>query len=264
MGAGRDWAEALSAWAIPDDILAAAPESPWSFDPDSFVAMTRGALARRTPTPTRQRALEELPDSGTVIDVGAGTGAASLPLAPRAGRVVAVDRSAAMLAGFAALADEVGIAHREIIGDWPDVAPQAGEGEVVVCAHVLYNVPDLAAFASALTCFARRRVVCEISASHPQSALNPLWERFHALRRPQRPTASDAVEVLREAGLDVRIDRWTAPERWIDLDRSQAVAQARRRLCLPVDREPEVDAALGAPPRLAPAEMATLWWNVPR
>ena len=31
--AARRWADQLAAWAIPDEILATAPESPWSLPP---------------------------------------------------------------------------------------------------------------------------------------------------------------------------------------------------------------------------------------
>ncbi len=45
------------------------------------------------------------------------------------------------------------------------------------------------------------------------------------------------------------------------VDRAEVVASTRRRLCLPPERDPEVDAALG--PDLFPAEdRAVIWWDV--
>ena len=58
------------------------------------------------------------------------------------------------------------------------------------------NTPSLDAFARALTEHARRRVVMELTATHPLSTMNELWVRFHGLARPDRPTADDAQEVL--------------------------------------------------------------------
>lgn len=259
-GAAGRWADELSGWALPADVLAAAPESPWTLDPDAFATMARAALSQPAETPTRLRALAALSVGGTVLDVGAGAGAASLPLAPPAGRIVAVDRDADMLSRFAQLAADRGVEHAEVVGSWPEAACAAGRADVVICAHVLYNVADLPPFAAALTAAARRRVVCEISQRHPQSALAPLWQQFHRLSRPSGPTAEDAVAVLRAAGIAVGVERFTR-DRGAGLDRAQAVASVRRRLALPADRDAEIDAALPDPPVLAPRELVTLWWD---
>src|SRR5438105_9452665 len=99
MGAAADrWREALASWAIPEDILARAPESPWTFPVELFASRARAAPA--TLTPSNRRALEALPEGGTVIDVGCGAGAASLALVPKAGRLIGVDPSASMLEAF--------------------------------------------------------------------------------------------------------------------------------------------------------------------
>lgn len=249
------WAQQLAAWAIPDEILAAAPESPWYFPPELF------ALPHPQPDETdsvsRRVAREAVPPAGTVLDVGAGGGAGGLPLSPPARLVTAVDESADMLESFAGAAQELGVVHAEVHGRWPDVASETPVADVVVSHHVLYNVPDLRAFAAALTEHARRRVVVEISERHPMTAQAPLWMHFHGLERPHGPTAGDAVEVLREMGLDVAVERWARPPREPHVDRAQRVAFVRRRLCLPSERDAEIDSML---PELGVREVATIWW----
>ena len=80
-----------------------------------------------------------------------------------AARIVAADESAAMLDELAKLAR--GLVTVELIeGRWPDVAERVAPVDVVVCAHVLYNVKALAEFATALHVRARRRVVVEFTA----------------------------------------------------------------------------------------------------
>src|SRR5438067_1792139 len=81
-----------------------------------------------------------------------------------------------------------------ILGRWPEVAPQAGRASVVVCGHVLYNVADLMPFLSALNDAAERRVVVEITRSHPRNRAleRELWRHFWNLERPQGPTLEDA------------------------------------------------------------------------
>jgi SAM-dependent methyltransferase len=238
------WRAQLEAWAIPEEILAAAPESPWGFPVGLFRARAERAGAGSRPTPSNREAARWLPPGGGVLDVGAGGGAASLPLAGVAGRVVAVDESSAMVEAFLAAAAGAGLRAEGVQGRWPEVAVRVGPADVVVCHHVLYNVADLAPFAAALTDHARRRVVVELTDRHPLVGLAPLWRRFHGLERPSGPTAGDAAAALRALGLDLRRQDWESDDR-LGFDRfEELVAFTRRRLCLPADRDAEVAEAL--------------------
>ncbi|MGH9300094.1 MAG: class I SAM-dependent methyltransferase, partial [Acidimicrobiales bacterium] len=87
------WRRDLASWAIPARIMEAAPEEPWGLPPRLFARAAAASLEARQPTPSRASALEALPEGGSVLDVGAGGGAASLPLAPPASLLVAVDES---------------------------------------------------------------------------------------------------------------------------------------------------------------------------
>src|SRR5919108_1642831 len=91
------WRAQLEAWAIPEEILAAAPESPWGF-PVALFRARAGRAGAASPTPSNREATRWLPPGGSVLDVGAGGGAASLPLAGVAGRVVGGDEAPAMSA----------------------------------------------------------------------------------------------------------------------------------------------------------------------
>ena len=240
--AATRWRSALAEWEIPPAILAAAPESPWQFPIGLFEKRADRAVHRRTPS--NEAALQWLPEGGAVIDVGCGAGAASLPLADRAGRLIGVDMSTDFLSEFRARAERLVEHVVTVEGPWPDVAAGVEVADVVVCANVAYNVPDLAGFALALTEHARRRVVLELTLHHPMSALNDLWLRFHGVRRPDRPTADDCEEVLRAAGLEPRRTDWVPSDPPAGLERGEMVAWTRRRLCLTLDRDPEVEAAI--------------------
>jgi SAM-dependent methyltransferase len=260
--AGR-WAEALASWAIPQEILDAAPDkTPWRFSPAVFAwTAERAAVEGSVVTPSRARALEAIPDGGTVLDVGAGGGRASIPLSPPAGLVVAVDSSAELLAAFRDAAEREGVPHRTVEGAWPDVADQVGVADVVVCHNVFYNVSDLAPFARALTDHARRRVVVELTVDHPASNLNDAWRALHGIERPTKPTAEDAVAVLQEMGLDVtweESERRLAPE---TRDRSEVIAGARQRLCVGPERDAEIDALLGDVSQQPLRRIRTVWWD---
>ncbi|MDE3078268.1 MAG: class I SAM-dependent methyltransferase, partial [Chloroflexota bacterium] len=166
--AANRWTAYLQEWAIPKNILDAAPESPWGFPVEQFARRADAALGRPR-TASDERALEALPRDGSVLDVGCGAGAASLPLAPEAGRLIGVDLSAELLDAFRQRVLAAGKEVRTVQGAWPDVAEQTPKADVVICHHVFYNVPGLAAFARELTSHARRRVVVELTASHPMS-----------------------------------------------------------------------------------------------
>jgi hypothetical protein len=261
VGAAEKWRRALADWAIPEEILANAPEPPWSFSPEMFARRAEQLLARPTDSPSRRRAIEAIPDRGSVLDVGVGGGAGCLPLVPPAALLIGVDQGRGMLDAFAAAADRLGVAHREVCGNWPDAAAEVGPVDVVVSHHVLYNVGDLAPFVGALTTHARNRVVVEISGDHPTSNLNPLWSAIHGIVRPTSPAAEDAVAVLAEMGVDVQYEEFERPWQGMGGSRADMVASMRRRLCVGPERDAEIDALLAADEEMPPRRNMTIWWD---
>ena len=263
--AGRHWAEHLRAWAIPDEIVAQAEVPPWAHDPKTFAVDDTLDPA----SPIFEMARELLPaNGGSVMDIGCGGGRSSMPLAPRATHITGVDESTAMLERFAAAADEAGVAHRQIQGRWPDVYVNAelrGEplptADVVVCHHVLFNVPDIEPFVVALTAAARLGVVVVMPKLHPLSAWNEGWQHFWNLKRPDGPTSDDAVAVLRALGItpEVVVVPRPAMSRHAE-DPKEMVESARRRLCLPKDRDAEIEAWLRDHPPSFMREVVVLRW----
>jgi hypothetical protein len=176
-----------------------------------------------------------------------------------------------MLEEFRRAAATAGVEAIPVLGRWLDVADEVEPADVVVCAHVLYNVRDLEPFVRALDAHARRRVVIEITSTHPLAWMSDLWLRFHCLERPTEPTADDAEDALRDSGFDVRREDVERPPRASGFQRrEEAVGLIRRRLCLTPDRDDEVAEALGT--RLAQHEglwsagpdrqrLVTMWWD---
>jgi SAM-dependent methyltransferase len=252
------WAKMLADWAIPQQIVAAAPEPPYFFDPQVFIAAADQAVSRTDDTPSDSAARDVLTAEGTVLDVGCGAGAASLRLHPAG--VTGVDPSTPLLTAFTARATASGIEASTVQGVWPDVAVRTGIADVVVCHHVFYNVTDLAAFAAALTDHARRRIVVELTTAHPMSWLAPYWKGLYSLDQPAQPTVDDAVAVLAELGYDVRQERWRRDYQMIGETSDRALTRIARRLCLPVDRHDELRDLLASTPPPTDREVATLWW----
>ncbi|HVD04175.1 MAG TPA: methyltransferase domain-containing protein [Candidatus Dormibacteraeota bacterium] len=259
MRAAERWSSALADWAIPEEILAQAPESPWDLPPWVFAAAAQRSLSASL-TPTHLRVGAQLPLGGALLDVGAGGGAASLPVAATARSLVAVDQSPAMLQQLVQLAGRR-VKVTTIEGHWPEVASQVAAADVVVCANVAYNISALDTFVLTLTQKARRRVVMELTENHPQASLNWLWKYFWQLERPTSPTAEDALQVIREqVGQEVHIERWAGPGPLAAGLEPEAIAWIRKRLCLGPSREEELRDLLRTHRGDAPSQMATLWW----
>jgi SAM-dependent methyltransferase len=262
--AASRWARELERWAIPEEILAHAPETPWTCVPADFAVDGDGPLCTAS-TPFE---LEVLPDGGDVLDVGCGGGRAALALVPPAARIVGVDQSGGMLRQLqeAAAVRAPSVTVETIHGRWPDIASSAPLVDLVVCHHVVYNAPDIGPFVDALTAHARRAVVVELTAVHPQSAWNEAWRHFWALDRPDGPTADDLVELLGERGLPPEVWRHHRPPEgpWPFADEARAVRSTLRRLCLTPERADEVADFLHDHPLAWPDEVVTLRWPPPR
>ena len=256
--AAERWRDALASWAIPERILAQAPEDPWAL-PVALFDHPSGEL-----TPSHRRALEALESGSDVLDVGAGRCAMSLPLRPPAARIIAVDSSAAML--------QDSPADITILGRWPDVAAQAGRARVVICGHVLYNVADLPPFIRALNAAAERRVVVEITRSHPRDRAleRQLWRHFWNLERPREPTWEDARAVARDCGIEPHVEQWESTQRGGFMSLDDLVSWMRRTVCLDSSRDAEVRSIVIKEAvkqdgrwRLSgePRSLVTLWWD---
>jgi SAM-dependent methyltransferase len=236
--AAEQWAAELRAWAIDQRILDAAEDDPYDLPPALFAPESP---SEHEPSHLHEAVRAALPPDGSVLDVGAGGGAASLPAMRARTTLHAVDQQAGMLRALEASAAEAGILATTYEGRWPDLAADVPVADVAVCGHVFYNVADLVPFVRALTDRSRGLVAVELTDAHPWVRLAPMWQEVHDQTRPEGPTVELALEVLAEAGLSPRVhERVRAPARrtgelletWVDL--------TRRQLCLPRARIEEV------------------------
>ena len=252
------WAEQLAMWSLPDHVVTRAPESPWKFDVGRFAV--DDTLDRHS---TSARWAREIlpPTGGTVLDIGCGGGRAAMSLVPPANEVIGVDASGAMLDAFVDAASSAGVARRTVHGTWPDVAPTTPPADVVVCHHVVYNVPEIVPFVLALTMRARLGVVVELPVEHPMSAWSEGLHHFWGIERPEGPRLADFVAVLRELGLDPEfVTGPRSPLSHAGADPERFMATARRRLCLSSDRDDELTAWLADHPPRFVDEVATVRW----
>jgi len=267
VSAAERWRALLEAWALPPDLLAAVPDSPYEWP----AGLWRRKAEPETDSPTLRVVAALLPPGGSLLDVGAGTGRASLALAARGHPLTAVEPNPKMAAALRDEAGAAGVKVRLIEESWPAVAPRAGRHDVALAAHVVYDVADLAPFLQALHRAARAGVVLEAGERHPWSGLRKYYQALHGLDRPDGPDAALLVEVVEEVlGLSPQVERWNGPGRLRFADLQELVDLCRRRLLVPVERSAEL-AALLAPEIVEEGGwlslrddpgVVTVWWPV--
>ena len=256
MTAAEKWRRDLAAWAIPDEILNQAPESPWIHPPELFDLPDVIA-----PSPSHDRAREALGTEASILDIGCGGGIATFALVPDVQQAVGVDHQAAMLAMYEQNGERFGVPVTTIAGDWPEVAAETPLCDVVAVHHVVYNVGDVVPFLAAANDHARKRVVLELPTAHPLATMSDAWRHFWSLERPKDPTPNDLLEVLEEMGLSPRLEVWDGTMR-TEQNLDQAAHFMRIRLCLPKEREAEVREFLASADLPPTRELATVWWDV--
>lgn len=252
----QQWQTALAAWALPDEIVKSAAQSPWIHPPVLFEVPDTIA-----PSPSHDRAREVLVEGATVLDVGCGGGIAAFALVPPATHVIGVDHQPEMLEMFRANATARGVGVETFDGLWPEVGPRTPVADVATAHHVVYNVADIEPFLLALNAHARSRVVLEMPDHHPLASMSEAWRHFWKLERPEGPTPVDLLDVLRDLGIDAHREQWQGPMR-VEQSPDQAAHFMRIRLCLPESREDEVREFLHSNPAPPMRELSTIWWDV--
>lgn len=251
------WRRQVQAMAVPRSISGHDDGEPVMLEPERF--KWDGVTDAEQPArPSRLRALEALPEGGSVLDIGVGGGASSFGLASKAGLIVGVDHNQGMLDLFAATAAELGVGCRPVLGSWPDVADQVDPVDIAVCHHAMYRVAALCDFVLAMTGRARHRVVVELSAQNPLAGLNPLWKTLHGIERPDWPVADEAQAVIASIGLAVEREDIVLPPRPSEVTPAM-VAFARNRLYVGPERDAEIEEFLR---NREPQEhrVIALWW----
>ena len=264
------WRRALDSWALPEQLLADVDDSPFSWPAHLYERMVR--LEAGSESPVVAMVGDLLGEGGSVLDVGAGAGRLAIPLAARGYRVTAVERDE----GMARVLDDEARRSRlditRIIGAWPQVSGNAGEHDVCVSGHVVYDIPAIGPFVEAMHRAGRRAVIVEMTPRHPWSGLKKYYRALHGIDRPSRPTVDDFVRVVEEVvGVTPEVQWWTATPAFRFADTQELLEFYRRRLLVPPARSLEAAAliepdihhlddgwlVLGDPER----EVAGVWWR---
>lgn len=184
--------------------------------------------------PLLARLLDRVDAHTSVLDVGAGPGRHTVPLARVASRVTAVEPSEAMRRQLEASVEDAGLTSVQIVAaEWPDLPIEPAD--VVVCSHVLYPVAEVEPFLRALDAATRRACYVALRIGQREEALLPLFEQVWGEPRALAPTALDALNVCHQIGIPANFEVVPfAP--WRDYGSiDEAVEQLKSELLNPED-----------------------------
>ncbi|MBI2940314.1 MAG: class I SAM-dependent methyltransferase [Chloroflexi bacterium] len=176
--------------------------------------------------------------SATVLDVGAGPGRHTIPLARLAGRVVAVESSESMRAQLVAAIEAEGLSNVAVVpAAWPDAV--VDPADVVICSHVVYGVSEIEPFVRRLDAVTRRRCVMVLRHGQREAPLLDLFAEIWGEPRCLAPTHLDLYGVLIQLGIlaNVGIVPFPQPRGYDSLE--DAVAQVLADLLNPASPEAE-------------------------
>lgn len=149
----------------------------------------------------------------TLIDVGAGAGRHSVPLADRLEWVTAVEPSEGMRAQIPSRDNMTVIA-----STWEDA--EVAPADLVICSHVMYGVADPVAFITKMDRSARDRVFILMRESELPHAGAEVRRRLLGDAGPRMPRFSDLFMLLMQMGIapDVRFLSYTIQHRYPDME----------------------------------------------
>ncbi|MEK6813496.1 MAG: class I SAM-dependent methyltransferase [Nitrospirota bacterium] len=156
--------------------LYARPDVAQGFDTDRFGGPIGVMVAERQETVLLRMLGTEIAGK-TFLDVGAGTGRASLALAREGGMVTASDASPAMMDVAREKAASLGFAMSFETADAQALPFSARSFDTVVCFRVLMHVPDWRKALGEICRVARRRVILDVPPSASLAALAPPFRR---------------------------------------------------------------------------------------
>ena len=190
-------------------------------EPDELLAFI---LARLTP-------------ETTVLDVGAGIGRWTVPLAKAARQVTAVEPAAGMREVLAERAASQGLRNLQIVED-PWMEADVPLHDVVVAAHATYTTPDLFTFTCKMDALARRTCYMALRVPAHDGVIGELSEFFRG-EWHDSPNFVVGYNLLLSAGFYANVLMESRPVRyWTDPSMDAAVARAKRHLHL-TDEEQE-------------------------
>lgn len=179
--------------------------------------------------------LPHLTPGDTVLDIGAGSGRYLPPLVAAGCRVLALERSPAMIEQMQLLVAEQHLAGVTIIPEYWPTTPLV-TCDIVMAVHVLYAVADIAPFVYAMQASARKLCMLVLGVRHPTTPVLPLWQAYHGTPRLPLPAAYECLNALAQLGITANLTVLPAPAPLSYASIDETVAETCFRLRVPYDK----------------------------
>ncbi len=195
------------------------------------VARQLDAGERGLPDVLLDHILERLTPGMAVLDIGAGIGRWTLPIAKVVSRVTAVEPLAGMRQVLVERAAAKGIANLEVV-NIPWLKAEMPPHDMAIAAHATYTTTDLLRFAHKMDTSARRTCYLALRVPAHDGIIGELSERLFG-RWHDSPNFVVGYNLLLSADFYGNVLMEPRPVRyWTDATLDQAVARAKRHLHL--------------------------------
>lgn len=178
--------------------------------------------------------VEKLAPEMTVLDIGAGIGRWTLPMARAVRHVTAVEPLSGMREILRQRAERQGVRNLSLV-EVPWMEAEVPPHDAAVAAHATYASADLLSFVRKMEASARRLCALALRLPAHDGIIGELCQRFHGVWHDS-PNFIVGYNLLLAAGYHPNVLMEPAASRhWIDPTLEQAVARAKRHLHLTDD-----------------------------
>lgn len=188
---------------------------------DTWVGRSKGYVEdpHRDGDPLVHRLLRHVTHDMTVLDIGAGAGRYSLPIALHCLGLTAVEPSAAMAKEFLQTARKSDVKNVSVIREAWDkaIAPRA---DVVLTVHTIGAVAEAMGFIRKANENAAGKVIVVMDVDSPDSISARIWEQVYREPRCRLPDMRDLLDLLLEMGIvaDVEVIPGRTTKAWDTFD----------------------------------------------
>jgi SAM-dependent methyltransferase len=172
-------------------------------NPSDFYAPIAGmfrADPRRRDEPTLEALRSLVHATDSILDIGAGGGRYTLPLALECREVIAVEPSEGMRQVLADGMAAHGITNiRSVNARWPQEANEL-HADIALISHLGYDVEDIGPFLDAMEAAAGRLCVAVLLSQPPPTEADRLWPLVHGVERASLPSLPEFLTLLLARG----------------------------------------------------------------
>ena len=176
--------------------------------------------------------LKEVNPQDTAVDIGAGTGRWTIPLAKKIKIVTAIEPTSGMSEMLKENLEKTGLTNVEILEQaWEDASLPTHD--IVVCAHGIYASEDLATFVRKMEHCSRKRCYLAMRLPPADGVLSELSLKIYGSRH-DTPDAVIAYNALYTIGIHVNVLAESSIVNWVNETLEDAFIRAKRHLRIEV------------------------------